>query len=438
MRRVRWVPVTAAVFALFLAGCGEQGITETGTEGTRVDAGPSSIAVVTETGLSEHDLSGVTGATDFVTAGTGTQSNAAETITVDVPAGATVEQVYLYWGRRLVNPADAPPPDATINVDGSSVSGSIIGGPIETSDNLHSPTVYLADITGEGVVSAGMSSFTVQDGADGALGASVLVFYDDGGDAAAFSLWDGVDFVWANDDALVRQTAEPVTHTFSSATVSRDAELVLFVGDVGDNRPNELEITIGTTTTIIGDDEADPFFNADGAQWDNFVLPLTIPAGVTEVTVEPISPFDEDNPASIVWAATGLSVQPPPPPPGGGEGCTPGFWRQEHHFDSWVGHAPTDLFGSVFDLPSGLEPPEQNANPAELSLLDALVLRGGGVNALMRHAVAALLNAASPDVDYDLTEAEVVQAFNDALTDSTIEATKDELEAFNEQGCPLN
>src|SRR5690606_30498275 len=24
-------------------------------------------------------------------------------------------------------------------------------------------------------------------------------------------------------------------------------------------------------------------------------------------------------------------------PPSGGEGCTPGYWRQPHHFDSWTG-----------------------------------------------------------------------------------------------------
>ena len=27
----------------------------------------------------------------------------------------------------------------------------------------------------------------------------------------------------------------------------------------------------------------------------------------------------------------------------GGEGCTPGFWKQDHHFDSWVGFAPDGL-----------------------------------------------------------------------------------------------
>ncbi len=125
-------------------------------------------------------------------------------------------------------------------------------------------------------------------------------------------------------------------------------------------------------------------------------------------------------------------------PTGGGEGCTPGYWKQPQHFDSWVSFAPTDLFSSVFNLPSALARPEQNVNPASLTLLAALELRGGDVNALMRHAVAALLNAANPDVNYDLSTAQVIAAFNAAIAGGDIEGTKDEFADFNEQGCPLN
>ena len=43
--------------------------------------------------------------------------------------------------------------------------------------------------------------------------------------------------------------------------------------------------------------------------------------------------------------------------------------------------------------------------PGDPTLLDALNSGGGGINALMRHAVAALLNASNPDVDSDFTVA---------------------------------
>ncbi len=124
--------------------------------------------------------------------------------------------------------------------------------------------------------------------------------------------------------------------------------------------------------------------------------------------------------------------------PGGGEGCTPGYWKQPHHFDSWVGYTPGQAFSSVFNLPSALQNPNQNVDPASLSLVDALGLGGGGVNALMRHAVAALLNAANPGVSYDLTQAEVIAMFNAAIAGGDVIGTKNELAALNEQGCPLN
>lgn len=111
----------------------------------------------------------------------------------------------------------------------------------------------------------------------------------------------------------------------------------------------------------------------------------------------------------------------------GGEGCTPGYWKVFVHRDSWVDYSPTDLFSSVFE----------NAFPGK-TLLQVLWQGGGGLNALGRHTVAALLNAASPDVDYDLTVEDVIDAFNGVYPDGDYEGLKDELEDFNEQGCPLN
>lgn len=432
MKRRQWTPLVAILAALALAACGEQ--SPTGVSSAGPTAAVDLLPVAEDDGLevSEIAISG----TNFVTAGVGTNDGAPNTITVDVPAGATVTDVFLYWARRVDDPGSAP--ESEVDVDGSTVTGTVIGGPIATTGGGDSPVTYRADITGEGLVSAGTSSFTVQDETPDegsfdsrALGASVLVFYDEGGDASEMSVWDGVDFAWNDDVVDWRQTADPVTFTFSDASEERTAELVLFVGDVEDDtRPNELDITIGGTTETVDQ----PFVGADGAQWDNFVRTLTIPAGVSEVTVEPISP-DETDASSLVWTTAALSVEPA----GEGEGCTPGYWRQPHHFDSWVGHDPDDPFGDTFDLPDGLEGPERNTDPADLTLHDGVTLRGGGVNALIRHAVAALLNATSGDVDYDLTETEVVEMFNAAIADGgDVEGTKDDFEGFNELGCPLD
>ena len=125
------------------------------------------------------------------------------------------------------------------------------------------------------------------------------------------------------------------------------------------------------------------------------------------------------------------------PDEGGDEGCTPGYWKQEQHFDSWVGYTQAQTLESVFDVPDsyGLD---------NTTLLAALSLNGGpGVNGaariLMRAAVAALLN--STGVDYTMTSAEVIAAVNAALASGDRDTMLDlagDLDADNNLGCPLN
>ncbi len=114
-------------------------------------------------------------------------------------------------------------------------------------------------------------------------------------------------------------------------------------------------------------------------------------------------------------------------PPAGGQGCTPGYWKQAQHFGSWTTpYTPATAFSTVF----------ANAFPGK-SLLDVLGANGGGLNALGRHSVAALLNAASAGVESGMTSAEVIAAFNAAYASGNYEAQKNVFEQMNEQGCPL-
>lgn len=122
---------------------------------------------------------------------------------------------------------------------------------------------------------------------------------------------------------------------------------------------------------------------------------------------------------------------PPPQPPTGNEGCTPGYWRQDQHYDSWAatGYSPSDDFEAVFGVDASFSPTD---------LGTAVALGGGGENALARHAVAALLNAANPDVAYAYTAAEVIAGVQDAYASGEFEAFKDALDAANNAGCPIN
>ncbi len=112
-------------------------------------------------------------------------------------------------------------------------------------------------------------------------------------------------------------------------------------------------------------------------------------------------------------------------------GCTPGYWKQDQHFDSWVGYLPTTKFDAVFDDAFG-----------ESTLLQVLNLGGGGLDALGRHTVAALLNSTNPDVngDYPYTTAQVIAAFNAVYpgTKTAYNTQKDLFATANEWGCPLN
>lgn len=109
----------------------------------------------------------------------------------------------------------------------------------------------------------------------------------------------------------------------------------------------------------------------------------------------------------------------------GGQGLTPGYWKQPQHAAAWTIYKPSDTFDGVFNV---------SAFPSSLTLLQALGQGGGGVNALGRQAVAALLNATSPSIDYPLYSWQVIQLVHDAIVSGsagTIESLKNQLEADN-------
>jgi hypothetical protein len=123
---------------------------------------------------------------------------------------------------------------------------------------------------------------------------------------------------------------------------------------------------------------------------------------------------------------------------GGGAGCTPGFWRQSQHYQYWTDYAPGDSWSSVFADPGSHNGPGGTTFAGSTTLGEAVELGGGGIFALARHAVAALLNASSPEVSYDLSVADVIGFVNGAIASGSYNAAKDLLEAFNEQGCTVD
>ena len=89
------------------------------------------------------------------------------------------------------------------------------------------------------------------------------------------------------------------------------------------------------------------------------------------------------------------------------EGCTPGYWKQSQHFGSWTApYTPSTHLRDIFvTSPVTLVPDD--------TLLEALNYQGGpgvpgATQILLRAAVAALLNASSPDVGFPVGVGHVV------------------------------
>ena len=405
-------PLAAALLLLVL---GAQSALADGTE----TLNPPTVTIASGSGIA--------------TGGVGLADGQPGNISVEVPLGATVEQVLLYWEGANTDTADATPTHA-IEVNGSAVIGALIGGDTEYAGGYRTAS-YRADITELGLIGPGSNTISV-GGLDFTMvndGAAVLVIYDDG-TSAEVEVRDGNDFAHIRNGGALMVTV-PQTFTFAPASVARTARIDLLVGSVADDkgflgfRPNSIEVQVGTVVTTF----SDQLNSLSGRYIDVLHLEVEVPALETSLTVQLFSRDDDgewncqesDNcPASLVWVAAGLPIEE-----GGGEGCGSRFWGKRRNLGLWPSPlSPDTPFSSVF---------EDAFYP--LTLHQVLRQSGGGLNALGRETVAALLNAASPDVDYDLIPSEVIDMFNGVYPSNktAYNNLKSMFEGFNAQVCPL-
>jgi len=324
--RIARLLLIVALAGLLAAGCGRQAeIVTPDQSGYRVQPqadkdgtealGAPSVAIATGSGIAEGGV-GMGGVDSGV-------------INVEVPAGATVKQVLLYWAGGTIAMAG----DDQISLNGTMVQGTLIGGPtyFYTYVDDYRFSAYRADITGLGLIGPGANAITVADfdftgsTVDENNGASILVIYDDGTNAA-ITLRDGLDMAYFGF-APTLDTTVPQTFPVQPEAVDRVADLVIFAGSVGMNRPNQIKVT-----TIAGDQIFDsPLGSTDGMWWDSLHLSVTVPAGATEITVQLISPVSYDPlGASMGWVGAGLAVPETPRP--GGCSLTIGFWKNHAGF----------------------------------------------------------------------------------------------------------
>jgi hypothetical protein len=386
-------------------------------------------------------------------AGVGLQGIGADSRSLTVVIGGSVQAALLYWAGRdgpcpqvdghCVIPAQ-PYRDQVLRFDGNQITGTIIGTeeqPVSAVGPI-SNIGYLADVTS--IVQAkgtGLQSFTVADGDTSnnlfrLLGAGLLVIYADPFDTAVYRIvvYDGLDFAYGADPTpgAARVTA-PVTFSHGSTPGDRQATLRLFVGDCDDVRPDRVDVS--NNPSIV-----DALCGADGPAWDTLASVVDIPGGVAATTVQVVSEPVDQNPDNLLWQLAVLRVPLSAEPPAPDMGCGPGYWKG--HAEAWppTGYSPSQTVGSVFGA-AGAYP-----SLASQSLLQEIHGRGGpgtsgGAQILLRAAVASLLNAAHPDVNYPRTEADVLASVNVALASNNRAVMLElatELAVDNDEACPLD
>jgi hypothetical protein len=328
-----------------------------------------------------------------------------------------------------------------LRFDGNLVTGTIIGTESQpvTSRGPFNNIGYLADVTS--IVQAkgtGAVSFSIQDGdvtsnLHDLNGAGLIVVYTDPADPVVYRIivYDGLDFAFGTDPTPAARVTVPIAFNHGAATASRVAELTLFVGDATSARPDL--ITISNNPSVVNSLNA-----SDGNEWDTDRILINVPAGVATTTVQLVSAPVNQFPDSLLWELAALRV-PLQPTPTLDEGCTPGFWK--NHVGSWAatGLTPGRTAGSVFTAASAFP------SLASRTLLQSLQGGGGSgtigaARILLRAAVAALLNASHPQLDYPRTPTDVIAAVNAALASNnrtTMLTLATALDNENQLGCNL-
>lgn len=251
-------------------------------------------------------------------AGVGLEDAQPGNLSIDIPAGVTIQQVILYWGGNNQSPNDLTQTD-TIKVDGNDVTGLFIGGDTEYYVKKRTVT-YRADITDMNLVSPGTSTFSVEglDFTDEKYGAGILVIYDDGANKSQVAVHDGNDFAMIDWPAPLDVT-ELQEFKFNSSNKDRIGHIVLLVGSVADDsglygfRPSSFEVTTDGNTAVF----SDKLNSKDGRYWDTVNLVVTVPAGANSMSTQIFSRDDGvvnpgGYPASLVWMTSGFSVITPP------------------------------------------------------------------------------------------------------------------------------
>lgn len=166
----------------------------------------------------------------------------------------------------------------------------------------------------------------------------------------------------------------------------------------------------------------------------SYAPPVTADAGLhlpaaapKQIAIQVDNPYPQATTARFCYSIPGET---------GFEGCTLGYWKVKQHHDSWPEGYPTSTHLQTVFGPLAFNN----------TLLQALNYKGGpgvegGKRLLLKQATAAFLNATSASVDYPETADVLVSQVRAALATGDREvmlSLATTLDAYNNQGCPLN
>jgi hypothetical protein len=287
MNRLKKILVYTMLFGLFL-GVFTTGVSADGTE----TLGIPSINIATGSGI--------------VAKGTGLITQPG-TININVPTGASIKQVLLYWEGQHTTANG----DNTIEVNSNLVTGKLIGGPTLFFSNVKSSS-YRADITSLNIVKIGSNAVQVKGLSfnNKNHGAGIIVIFEKG-DKSDIQIKDGNDLAYFDFDPPLDTTVKQ-TFTFEPATINRKADLSMFFSSIFQEgqgfRPTVIEVKVdGVLTEII-----DALNSNDGQEWDTLTVQIDIPAGAKSLSVQALSENrgkTDGKPASLAWTTAALSLQ---------------------------------------------------------------------------------------------------------------------------------
>ena len=391
---------------------------------------------------------------EVIGVGLGNSNAATDTATIVIPDPTNVVKVYVQVVTKAGESAEGEYPDPTeVVIEAFDASDILIASKsltgltvekvgIEPQSGIGGITGYSHEAEFDGQVASvavDLSDNTTASFPRSPRALIVSVFRDLGDGTASAGLLPNV-YVFGNDgypDASAT-IALPAAFAGGDVTVTfaiSDLELFSRASNFMDNDPRIVHYSASS-----GGVSATATVDVPNMGPDLAIVELVlnnVPAGTTEVVASLESPHrSTENPHgdSVYWNTVSATVTMQET---GTEGCTPGYWRQEHHFDSWITYTPSQLFSAAFDrvITVGTGGRTTKTNP---TLLEAVWATGGGVSALARHATAALLNAASADVDYPYTAAEVIAMVQAAIDSGDYDSAKDSLATANELGCDLD